>query len=297
MAVGGRGIQPRSLTELQRMGEMMVRGGIAPKGMTAEGACAVMLFGMELGLSPIQSLRDICFINGRPTAYGDAVSGLLNRSGLLAAAPEVRWTGAGEALACTVVLRRKGISGEYVGEYSIAKAKRASLAGKDNWRAYPERMVFWRAFSYAARDGFSDVLKGLTTREEAMDLPAEDYRVIDSRPVPASLPETSQVPIADDLEVELSAISPSQQEAPPAEARPSPAQGGEAPAEPGQKDPPPNAGEDHYKLWQQLSSMRKDLGVEGIRKVKAALGVDSLSPSLTVDQLRVAVEVAQDLAR
>ena len=51
-------------------------------------------------------------------------------------------------------------------------AKRAGLLGKKGpWTEYPQRMLQMRARSWALRDGFADVLKGLSVREEAQDIP------------------------------------------------------------------------------------------------------------------------------
>jgi hypothetical protein len=176
--MNGRGLVIRNHSELARLAEAMVRGGIAPKGMLVETAMGIMLFGMELGLSPIQALKDICCINGKFSAYGDAVSGLLNASGKLACAPEVEYTGSGKDLTCTVTLKRRGRPGSYSMSFSLAMAEKNGLLGKDSWQKYPERMLYWRAFTWAARDGFSDVLKGLTTREEAEDSPEPIAEVV-----------------------------------------------------------------------------------------------------------------------
>lgn len=180
------------------------------------------------------------------------------------------------------------------------------------WNGWPSRMLRHKAFIQAARYAFS--LSGVMDDDEAermIDAEVEAPRQRPALPAPRELQDQpwdsrqAREPVGAGLEQELDRTARASS-VPSAETKPSPAPGVEATpdqinreavAEPGRNDPPLGAGEDHYKLWQQLSSMRKDLGIEGIRKVKAALGVDSLSPSLTVDQLRVAVEVAQDLAR
>lgn len=215
--IGNRGLRPKNLTELWRLGEMMVMGGIAPKGMTKEGACAVIAFGMELGLSPIQSLRDICFINGRPSAYGDAVSALLLGSRLLDGLPVERMEGQGENTRAICTMKRKGMAGACTREFSWADAKRAGLAGKDNWKGYPARMLRWRAYSLCARDLFADVLKGLWVREEAEDIPTVDGGVVASRSVPeVEAPAVPQAPESGDpfsIDQELTQAQ-EQQEAP-----------------------------------------------------------------------------------
>lgn len=320
--VDKRGLRIRSLTDLARLAEGMVVGGIAPKGMTKEAALGVMAFGMELGLSPIQSLRDICFINGRPSAYGDAVSGLLNHSGLLACAPEVTYSK--DRQSCRVVLRRKGLPGEFVGEYDMGKAKQANLICKDNWRMYPERMLKWRAFSYAARDGFSDVLKGLTTREEAQDY-AEDERAIERRPVQLlqSLPAAEEIreirspgpaldPVmcmrpedeelndqAERSEQEAIAASPGK-ELPPISKRYVDVLAenlGEIVDRPSPQalTPPPRPGPNGAALWDRWTKMRARLKPEELKQVRDVTGINFISQKLTAAQLDSVVSAATEI--
>ena len=54
--------------------------------------------------------------------------------------------------------------------FSIKEARAANLLNKPGpWQQYQDRMLWWRAFGWAARDGFADVLKGVWSREEADD--------------------------------------------------------------------------------------------------------------------------------
>jgi hypothetical protein len=313
---GTRGIRPKSLNEVWRMAGMMVDGGIAPKGMTIQGASAVMMFGMELGLSPIQSLRDICFINGRPTAYGDAVSGLVNNSGLLEDAPEVTYSGqpGTEARTCEVKIRRRGRKTPFCGRFSMADAKRAGLIGKDNWKAYPDRMLYWRAYSYAARDGFSDVLKGLTPREVAIDLAAEDYKVIDSKPVPTP-PDAKAQPAAIEepspfdrgLEAELAAAETIPTPDPAADLLPGDAEtaGAASIPEPEPAAPPrngaprqatlPGTGPAPAALWAKWCKNRQGLTPENLLQIKRQLGVEAITQATPAEKLEEAVILAGEI--
>lgn len=169
LSIGNQGIRPSNIDELWRLCEMLVIGGIAPKGFTKEQTAGVIAFGLELGLSPIQSLQDIAFINAKPLAYGQAISGLLLNSGLLADVPQETIEGEGDLRTATCTMTRLGVKGFVTRKFSMADAKRAQLLGKDNWAKYPDRMLRWRAFNQAARDLFADVLKGLWVREVGED--------------------------------------------------------------------------------------------------------------------------------
>lgn len=163
-----RGFAPSSLAEFAELAKLMVRGGFAPRGMSQDAAVAIVIAGDEIGLGVTQSLQSIQYIQGRPTVYGDGVSALILSSGLLEGR-KVEWLGQGDERTCVVTLKRRGVADPFIGSFSVRDAKKAGLANKDNWRQYEERMLYWRAFSFAARDGFADVLRGIAVREEVED--------------------------------------------------------------------------------------------------------------------------------
>ena len=170
MQVGQRGLIVQNVSDLKELAMAVIAGEIAPKGMTLPVAMAVMAYGMEIGLTPMQSLSAICFINGKATVYGDGITALLHSSGKLADMGEPIYSGEGDNRRCTVTLVRKGLASPIVRSFSIGDARLAGLLGRVTWKTYPERMLLWRALGWAARDGFSDVLKGIWTREEAEDM-------------------------------------------------------------------------------------------------------------------------------
>jgi len=179
---------------LSQLATAMVRAGIAPKNMSVEQALGVMAYGLELGLGPVASLNAIAFINGRPTMYGDGLSALLLRSGECTDIKEEK-TGSGDDMAVTVTLARRGVTTRFMRRFSVADAKTAGLWCKAGpWTTYPERMLRWRAFSWAARDGFADVLRGLWTREEAQDIPAAVAVDAVAAPVAATAPDANTAP-------------------------------------------------------------------------------------------------------
>jgi hypothetical protein len=72
---------------------------------------------------------------------------------------------------------RHGDAEPKLGKFSVADAKLAKLWGKTGsqgqptpWVTFPERMLQMRARSWALRDGFADVLKGLAIAEEYRDI-------------------------------------------------------------------------------------------------------------------------------
>lgn len=180
MAVATRqqmGIRIQTLGELQQFAQLVVRAGWAPRGTTPEQAIVAMQFGMELGLSPLQSLQNISVVNNRPAVWGDAMPALVHASGLMVNYEEKVERPSKDEYVVYVTVQRRGQK-PITRDFSISKAKRAGLWGKPGtWTTNPSRMILIRARTFAFRDAFADVMKGMTSVEEALDTPQELQQV------------------------------------------------------------------------------------------------------------------------
>jgi hypothetical protein len=170
---GPKPLLPRSLKEALQLASLLSKSKLVPKGFENPEACLVgILYGMEVGLSPIAALQRMAIIDGRPTIWGDAALALVQASGLLVSIlediieSEIHKNSTPHFSAiCTV--KREGRSDPVTRSFSIEDAKRASLWQKPGpWTDYPDRMLMMRARAFALRDAFPDVLMGLYIREE-----------------------------------------------------------------------------------------------------------------------------------
>jgi hypothetical protein len=197
---GPKPLLPRSLKEALQLASLLSKSKLVPKGFENPEACLVgILYGMEVGLSPIAALQRMAIIDGRPTIWGDAALALVEASGLLIKIEErieisesktdhqsSVWPH-NEQLPQTVHQRpdqaddgpstksrtaicqvlRSGRSEPITRTFSIEDAKRAGLWQKPGpWTDYPDRMLMMRARAFALRDAFPDVLMGLYLKEE-----------------------------------------------------------------------------------------------------------------------------------
>ncbi|MBW8617176.1 MAG: recombinase RecT [Hyphomicrobiales bacterium] len=199
-ARGPKPLLPRSLKEALQLASLLSKSKLVPKGFENPEACLVgILYGMEVGLSPIAALQRMAIIEGRPTIWGDAALALVQASGLLikieerienlesqSAEQSSDWPYNGKSsrtghqrpdqsnyrpstktrtAICQVL--RSGRSEPIIRSFSIEDAKRAGLWQKPGpWTDYPDRMLMMRARAFALRDAFPDVLTGLYIREE-----------------------------------------------------------------------------------------------------------------------------------
>ena len=172
---------PRNLTEAMEFAKLIAKTSLVPKsyrdddGKVNPGDILVAVqYGMEVGLKPLQAIQNIAVINGNPTIWGDAALGLIQASGLLESHKERNAEDSLKAGAGRCCVKRKGDPETADVTFSMDMAKQANLLSKPPWRAYPGRMLQMRARSWALREKFADVLKGLQFREEINDIPLKE---------------------------------------------------------------------------------------------------------------------------
>lgn len=214
-----KGFVPRNLDEVARFARMLLLAGAVPDSLTKEGGrqlpneeviarvVSVIAAGSEIGMAPMAAMANIALINKRRLIWGQGVVAVLQASGKLEdmkvervgqqPGDSIQTLQFADDFGIRVVLKRKGRPTPFTGEFTVGQAKRAHLWGNTNkrpWIEHPERMLFWRAFSYAATEGFSDCLSGIGVREAYDEPPAlaqiaTDTSFLDTpSPKPAELP-------------------------------------------------------------------------------------------------------------
>ena len=124
-------------------------------------ACVAM--GRELGIGDMVALRSIHIIDGKATFSAELMVQLVRRAGhsIMGEVAE------GSA---SVKGRRADNGDEMSVTWTMAMAERAGLAAKQNWKKYPEAMLWARAVSQLCRMLFADCFAGATyTTEELGD--------------------------------------------------------------------------------------------------------------------------------
>lgn len=328
MAVTRRGVEINTISELARVCDALVEAGIAPKGMTNKQALGTVIYGMEMGLTPAFALQSIAFINGRPSLYGDGLQALLLSSGQLAKMPDEYFQGSGQDLTAVCVMHRKGISGAIARQYSWRDAQAAGLTGKQVWQQHPRRMLRWRAFSMAARDGFADILRGLNVQEVVEDDAPQVTIDVAPPPVPAEPPAPQDANVAPDVEVATPAPPPppppplpDENECfpaappPPPPAPPDliPPQNGNPPTAektrvsvtPTVKEAPAEApeeeadeGEDEKQrriVWSSLKQMRNKLTEEQFAAAKASCGMQRAYRTAPLEKLEALADACEQI--
>lgn len=170
-----------------------------------------ILTGMELGVPIMWALGNIDIIDGSPAIRAKGMRALALRQG------HEMWTEESNSSRAIVCGRRKGSARIERSTWTMDRAKRAGLAGKKTWVAYPVDMLLNRATAEVVRLIAPDVLIGVShtvdelggeetpaglAAEEREDAPAPAKRRTAQRrppadPAPAAPPPDLPEPPAD----------------------------------------------------------------------------------------------------
>lgn len=190
------GVQITGIAEVFRLADHLAQAvGFVPAAYLGKpnAIAAAMLTGIEIGMGPLESLREIHIVQGRPTLSSASMLARAIRAGI-----KVEWLEATDK-AARLRLTRGTVS--YEQSWTMEDAKRADLANKSGpWKTYPAAMLRARAISAAVRAFCPDVIGGggLYTPEEAGDMEPErrpasvETHIVDDRHDDAS--ETRALP-------------------------------------------------------------------------------------------------------
>jgi hypothetical protein len=148
---------------MMRHADTLVRSGLLPAEIkTPAAALAVILTGQELGIPPMQALRSIYVVKGKPTLSAQLIGALILSRGH---SYKINTSTAAE---CQITFTRAG-GGTYTHAFTMADATTAGLAVSDTWKKYTKAMLFSRCMSAGARAFLPDVIAGMYTSEELAD--------------------------------------------------------------------------------------------------------------------------------
>jgi hypothetical protein len=145
------------------LGQVFAESGLFPDTRAAAQAVVKVLAGRELGFGPVASMTGINVIKGRITLSANLIAAAIRRSGrydyrvrrLDDQGCEIEFLMAGMVI---------GIS-----TFTVDDARKAGLAGGDNWRRYPRNMLFSRAVSNGAKWYAPDVFGGAVYTPDELD--------------------------------------------------------------------------------------------------------------------------------
>lgn len=162
-----------TLDDVARVASIAARSGLA-RCTKPEEAAIILMTGMELGLTPMQSLRGIYIVEGRPVLAADTMVAIVTRSGACRYWRTIETT----AERCAIETQRVDDATVYRRVWTLDDAKRAGLVGKGTWAKYPAAMLRHRCAADMAREVYPEILLGMYDPDEI------STDGIDARPTP-----------------------------------------------------------------------------------------------------------------
>ncbi len=153
--------------------ERLVKTSFVPeafRGKAAE-ATAAILAGAEVGLSPMASLRSFDIIQGTAAPRAMTLRAIVQSAG-----HEV-WVEQSTDDKAVVCGRRRGSERVERAVWTMQRAQRLKLTGKDNWQKQPQAMLLARATSECARLVAADAILGVPYAAEEIQDSAPDVDV------------------------------------------------------------------------------------------------------------------------
>jgi hypothetical protein len=183
---------PTNFEEAWRIAETLSKSGLLPQALQGkpQDVLVTILTGAEIGLSPMQSIRDIAVVKGK------GYIGALLKVALVEQSPVCEKWEMVESTdkVATFETQRRGRKPTRL-SFTIEDARRAELIGGDNWRKYPALMLRRRCESQLCDEVYPDVIRGIATREEMEEVHGGDLEPIERRtyaPPPPPPPEPKQ---------------------------------------------------------------------------------------------------------
>jgi hypothetical protein len=184
---------PRSFGEMRELAALAFASGLLPEAIDREEAAFVIIAtGIELGLSPMQALRGIHVIDGKPILAADLIVALCKRS------PECLFFQIIETSSerATYKTQRRGDPDPTSLTWTLEDAKRAGLADRNTRRKHPAAMLRARCAAALARAVFPDVALGLYEESEGEEIRG-------NLAPPAARAEDQTIPTLLDIAIEM----------------------------------------------------------------------------------------------
>lgn len=164
---GGRLVAWASaLSAAYKLGSALAATSFVPKEFRGkpEECAAAILYGDEVGLTPMQALQAVYVVSGRPGLYARVMVALVQSRG-----HEVEQVSASDAKV-VVRGRRAGSDVWVVSEWTTERARRAGYTQNKKYETDPQAMLYARAAGEVCRKVAPDALAGLAYTVEELQL-------------------------------------------------------------------------------------------------------------------------------
>lgn len=157
----------------QRVSKMLAASTMVPEQFRNNvGNCMIALnFASRTRLDPAMVMQKMYIIKGRPGIEGQLVIALINNSGRFSPL-QFRFSGEGKAKQCTAFATdiKSGQACEQTVTWKMVESEGWNKKQGSKWNTMPELMFQYRAAAFFGRLYCPEVLLGMPTREELIDI-------------------------------------------------------------------------------------------------------------------------------
>lgn len=174
--------------KLIMIAEKLFKSGLFIHLDNPEQAVAVIEYGREIGVPPMQSLQMMAVIKGKLCMQSQLMLALVRKKGC-----DIKILVQNDSL-CRIDFIRDGVHHEV--EFTYKEAQALNLAHKENWKMQQANMIFWRCISKAVKRHASDLILGAYLIEEISE---GEYTTVSELSRNKEVPEPSKKDIINRL--------------------------------------------------------------------------------------------------
>ena len=166
----------KAFEEAQRIAKALASSTLIPPAFQGQQGFANCLVALEIAnrmrISPFLAMQHLHVIHGRPSWSSSFIIAMVNGCGRFSPL-RFEISGEGESLACyaraTDLASEQELKGPTI-TMAMAKKEGWSTKAGSKWATMPELMISYRAAAFWGRLYASDLLLGLQTQEEVIDV-------------------------------------------------------------------------------------------------------------------------------
>jgi len=167
----------------QKMAQALASSTIVPKDYQDNlGNCIIALeMANQLSTSPMMVMQNLYIVNGRPAWSSQYIVAMINASKKYKTELQYELTGSGENMACYAYAEDHNghiVKGPTI---TMQMAKDEGWLGRNGskWKTMPEVMIRYRAASFFGRLNCPDMIMGIYSTDEVVELGPDAYRDVD----------------------------------------------------------------------------------------------------------------------
>lgn len=154
-----------SILEDKQIAQAFFDSGIFKDVKSAAQALVKIIAGREQGLSPIQSMTAVYILDDKICYLTKVFTAKIKKTKIF----DYKVKTSTEELCTIEFYENKQLLGS--SSYSIKQAAKAGLVNRDNWRKYPQSMLYNRAVSIGMKMFMPQILDGVNLYEDFDELP------------------------------------------------------------------------------------------------------------------------------